>query len=271
MEDARMLSQEDIKQVQDLIELCIQQDMTRGETVARISERQKQFSAIFVELVWMRLEEENREFFEAYHLRLILKRQILHFNNLLKRQAELMNQGQSSEPSCLPVTNGSNVKPTEDTGHVKRECFQPIMPACFPSSCVDGVMHPGESILSVVPSGRRDPFEPRAASCDMRGFVKSESGYSYTPQVMFDADGNVLERRADIGDASSVACFYDMPNSQPLNEQFFNVDMSSALLEQPPRNLPFLEFSDFPSFVADSDDFLNSPGEQHKLGESWSY
>ncbi|GAB2267148.1 hypothetical protein Dimus_002133 [Dionaea muscipula] len=287
MEETRMPSQEDIKQVQELIELCIQQDMTREDTVTRISERQKQFTAVFVDLVWMRLEEENRDFFEAYHLRLMLKRQILQFNNLLKRHSELMNQIQSSEPPRLPVSDGSNVKPTvqrssdstaidEARQNIKPQCFHPVMPSGFPSAYSDGVMHPGQSILSF-PSGNRGPVEPSTASCDMRiipsmngGTVKSESCYTYGPQPMIRTNGIALERHPNIGDAS-VACFYDVPYSQTLNEQFCNLDMSSALLEQPPRSLPFSEFPDFPSFLVDSNDFLITPDENHKFTESWSY
>ncbi|KAL9261376.1 hypothetical protein AKJ16_DCAP22913 [Drosera capensis] len=287
MEDSMMLPEREIKKVQDLIELCLQKDMTREETVTLISERQKQFRADFIDLVWGRLEQENREFFEAYHVRLMLKLQILHFNNLLKRQVELMNQIQSSEPSCPSVSNGSNVKPivqqssgsvaAEDTRHhIKPECFQPILPSSFPGTYDNGIMHPGHGILPI-PSGNIGAFEPSAQSCEMGaavringGMVKSEMGYSYNPQAILGTNGNVLAERSDIVDAS-IPCFYDVRSSQALNEQFFNLDKSSALLEQPPRSLPFSEFSDFPSFGADSDEFLHSPDEHHELADGWNY
>lgn len=260
-----MLPEREIKKVQDLIELCLQKDMTREETVNLISERQKQFRADFIDLVWGRLEQENREFFEAYHVRLMLKHQILHFNNLLKRQAELMNQIQSSEPSCPSVSNGSNVKPivqqrsggTEDARHhITPECFQPILPSSFPGTYDNGIMHRGHGILPI-PSANIGAFEPSTQSCEMGaamringGMVKSEMGYSYNPQVILGTNGNVLAERSDIVDAS-VPCFYDVRSSQALNEQFFNLD--------------------FPPFVADSDEFLHSPDEHHELADGWNY
>jgi len=42
--------------------------------------------------VWGRLEQENTEFFRAYNIRLKIKQQILDFNNLVQRQAALMQQ-----------------------------------------------------------------------------------------------------------------------------------------------------------------------------------
>lgn len=43
-------------------------------------------------LVWQRLEEENPEFFSAYNVQLVLKKQITLFNQLLEQQYHLMSR-----------------------------------------------------------------------------------------------------------------------------------------------------------------------------------
>lgn len=57
--------------------------------------------------VWQKLEEENREFFKAYHVRLMVKNQIVLFNKLLQQQADLMQKICPSRISSLPISNGS--------------------------------------------------------------------------------------------------------------------------------------------------------------------
>lgn len=63
---------------------------------------------IWLITVWQKLEEENREFFEAYHVRLILKNQILVFNRLLEKQVELMQKACPTGISTISIPNGSN-------------------------------------------------------------------------------------------------------------------------------------------------------------------
>lgn len=57
--------------------------------------------------MWQKLETENQEFFRAYHLRLIVKDQILRFNQLLERQVELMHQIGQTGVVPIPLSNGS--------------------------------------------------------------------------------------------------------------------------------------------------------------------
>jgi hypothetical protein len=64
---------------------------------------------LFLDLVWQRLEEENRDFFKAYYARLMLMNQIVSFNKLLEQQHQIMNKdhyGMPDMPSTAP--NGSN-------------------------------------------------------------------------------------------------------------------------------------------------------------------
>lgn len=62
--------------------------------------------------MWQKLEEENREFFKAYYVRLMLKNQIMVFNRLLEDQYRLMSKEHTSAlTSATPVSNGSNPSP----------------------------------------------------------------------------------------------------------------------------------------------------------------
>ena len=47
----------------------------------------------FTQLVWQKLEEQNKEFFQAYALRLQLRDQIALFNHLLEQQAQALQKG----------------------------------------------------------------------------------------------------------------------------------------------------------------------------------
>ncbi|KAG6502200.1 hypothetical protein ZIOFF_042089 [Zingiber officinale] len=105
--EVRKVSRQDIQLVQNLIERCLQLHMKQKEVVDTLS-LQAKIEPSFTELVWQKLEEENQEFFKAYHLRLILKNQIIVFNNLLEKQVELMRKACLPGDAALPFTNGSN-------------------------------------------------------------------------------------------------------------------------------------------------------------------
>lgn len=108
--EGRKVSREDIQLVQTLIEQCLQLHMSQKEVINTLSHRAK-IEPSFTELVWQKLEEENQEFFKAYHLRLIVKDQIMQFNSLLERQVELMRQICPTGVASLPMSNGSHIPP----------------------------------------------------------------------------------------------------------------------------------------------------------------
>ena len=68
--------------------------------------------------VWQKLEEENREFFRAYYLRLMVKHQIIEYNNLLKQQVELMSQLHSSKVASISSSNGSQISSSKSSSHL---------------------------------------------------------------------------------------------------------------------------------------------------------
>ena len=84
------------------------------------------------------------------------------------------------------------------------------------------------------------------------GMIKSETGYAGSSQYMFGNDGNVLEVRPAIGDASVSSFSSVESNSQPVNESLLDADNSSlGYLGQIPRNFSLSDLTV---------DFSNSSG-----------
>ncbi|XP_073003824.1 uncharacterized protein [Typha latifolia] len=67
---------------------------------------QDNISSITAEQVWKHLEEENSEFFQHYYARLLLKDNIIAFNDLLRKQANLMAAGGPSSVALMQVSEG---------------------------------------------------------------------------------------------------------------------------------------------------------------------
>ncbi|KAF8403618.1 hypothetical protein HHK36_011722 [Tetracentron sinense] len=119
----------------------------------------------------------------------------------------------------------------------------------------------------------------------MRGMnglvIKSEAGYSNS-SFRLGADGDVLETRPTIGDAS-VASFSSIDsNSQPLNEPLLDTDTSAyGFLSQIPRKFSlsdltadFSQSSDIPEIYSrsllatDTENFMDSPGRGECQGDN---
>ncbi|CAA6673586.1 unnamed protein product [Spirodela intermedia] len=105
--EVRKVSRRDIQLVQNLIERCLQLYMNQKEVVETL-EHNARIEPGFTELVWQKLEEENREFFKAYHVRLMLKNQILVFNQLLQKQVDLMHGMHPSGSAPVSLHRDSN-------------------------------------------------------------------------------------------------------------------------------------------------------------------
>ncbi|XP_051138807.1 uncharacterized protein LOC127256702 isoform X2 [Andrographis paniculata] len=114
--EARKVTEVDVQYVQNLIELSLKHYMTRSETVKKLNEH-ADIKPCFTELVWKVLEEQNREFFRVYHLRLKLKEQIKRFNELLQIQYELTRQlnQTAAVPNLIP--NGPLIHPMQSSAH----------------------------------------------------------------------------------------------------------------------------------------------------------
>lgn len=305
----RRVSRQDIQVVQNLIERCLQLYMNQKEVVETLLDQAK-IEPGFTELVWQKLEEENRDFFRAYYLRLMVKQQINEFNRLLDQQVQLMRQMQSSGVGSLPTSNGSHISSLhqnsacygpEHTGPaVKAENIHHPLGSGLPNAFTNGVpnaytnggslLHPNmHAAVQMPPHSSRIDAPPNMLSAQSSnlgiiqgingGIIKSETGYSGSSSYMFGSDGNVLEMRPAIGDAS-VASFPSVEsNSQPLNEQILDMESSSfGFLGQIPRNFSlsdlaadFSQSSDIletyprsPFLATDSESFLDSRDREHQ-------
>jgi len=80
-----------VKQVQSLIERCLNQYMTQAEIIATL-QVQADIEPALTCLVWAKLEEQNPDFFLSYDIRLRLKDQIVAFNYLVEQQTRLLQK-----------------------------------------------------------------------------------------------------------------------------------------------------------------------------------
>ncbi|KAF8369645.1 hypothetical protein HHK36_032331 [Tetracentron sinense] len=284
-----------------LLERCLQLYMNQKEVVETLLVQAK-IEPGFTELVWQKLEEENREFFEAYHLRLMVKHQIMIFNDLLEKQVELMGKIFPTGVASTPICNGSRTLPLHQTsaGYATEHAVPPSrlesMHNTFgtnvPHTLIIGgqslntSMHTADDIsahtrrIDVPPNMLPNQNSDMGMVRGMNGIViKSEADYSNSTAFRC-ADGDVLETRPTIGDAS-VASFSSIDsNRQPLNEPLLDTDTSAfGFLMQIPRNFSFsdltadfsqssdiLEYSRSP--FLDAENFLDSPGREECQGEN---
>ncbi|KAK3218175.1 hypothetical protein Dsin_012145 [Dipteronia sinensis] len=301
----RRVSRQDIQLVQNLIERCLQLYMNQKEVVETLLAQAK-IEPGFTELVWQKLEEENRDFFKAYYLRLMVKHQIVEFNKLLEQQVQLMRQIHPSGVAQIPTSNGSHIPqlhqnsalyPSDHTGPaMKQESMHHPIGSSLASAFTNGGTSLHASLHSSVEmSGHvsRIDAPPTMLSTESSnmgliqgmngGIIKSEVGYSGSSPYMFGADGNVLEARPPIADAS-VASFSSVEStSQTLNEALLDADTSSfGFLGQIPRNFSlsdltadFSQSSDIlesyprsPFLATDTENFLDSRDREHQGGFS---
>ncbi|KAL4169359.1 hypothetical protein KRP22_010279 [Phytophthora ramorum] len=82
----------DILRVQNLIERCLQQYLSKNDILIMLKE-QANVDPAFANVVWQKLEEQNPTFFRAYGLQLQLKEQIIAFNYLVGQQKEMAAKG----------------------------------------------------------------------------------------------------------------------------------------------------------------------------------
>ncbi|KAM5578058.1 hypothetical protein ABKV19_008398 [Rosa sericea] len=297
----RRVSRQDIQLVQNLIERCLQLYMNQKEVVETLLEQAK-IEPGFTELVWQKLEEENREFFRAYYLRLMVKQQIIEYNRLLEQQARLMHQLHSTGVSSIPTSNGSHIPsmhqnstcyPPDSVGPaLKTENLHHQVGSCLPNPFTNGAssLHNSmENAVKMSAHANRIDVPPNMLSTQSTnmgglmqgingGIIKSEVGYSGT-SYMYGGDGSNLETRPNMGDAS-VAPFNSVEsNSQPLNESLLDSDSSSfGLLSQIPRSfslsdltLDFSQSSDIlesyprsPFLATDNENFMESREREHQ-------
>ncbi|EEC72441.1 hypothetical protein OsI_05770 [Oryza sativa Indica Group] len=291
-EDVRKVSRQDIQLVQNLIERCLQLYMNQKEVVETLSFQAK-IEPSFTELVWQKLEEENREFFKAYYVRLMLKNQIMVFNKLLEDQYRLMCKEQpSGVPSMPPTTNGSNMGTLNQNA-----CFLPdttpstAMPdSLLPNGSSSGIVNGTPSsdqfiyagkVIHGLPSSMDASSSLLAAHNSTAGrfngdngtTIKTEASYSGNSDFGFCNESAFLEPCQSIGDASGGSFSSSELNGQPLGDPIMDMDSSSfGFLSQIPRNFSFSDLTeDFSQSAEILENYGRSPfipSEPNNFSES---
>lgn len=250
--------------------------MSQKEVVSTLLHQAK-IEPSFTELVWQKLEEENQDFFKAYHLRLILKDQILKFNKLLQTQAELMRQiSPAAGAASVPISNGSHVPllpqnppcyAPDNTGQaMKLENMVSKLPNALPNGG-SSLHHCMQSAVGMSGMSRRDDVSPNLLMAQnsnmglMQGIngdrmIKSESSYADEPAFMFNTANSVLERHPAMADVPLPSFIGEESNQKPVNEPIVDPDTSSyGFLGQIPRNF---SLSDLTADFSISSDILDS-------------
>uniref|UniRef100_A0A1D1YZU6 Ribosomal RNA small subunit methyltransferase H n=1 Tax=Anthurium amnicola TaxID=1678845 RepID=A0A1D1YZU6_9ARAE len=277
--EVRKVSRQDIQLVQNLIERCLQLYMNQKEVVETL-ELNARIEPGFTELVWQKLEEENREFFEAYHVRLMLKNQINIFNQLLQKQVELMHGIHPAGAVSVSLHGDSNASLQQTlscyTSTPSRPDNMPC-PLAPSSSLVNGGPPSLQGIaitdanslhverISLPTSLLSTQSSQMAMLHGMNGTtIKMEPTYSSNSEFTFCTDNSFSEGRSATGDAPLQSFSSTELNAQPLNEPFLDIDASSfGILSQIPRNF---SFSDLTEDFTQSTDILESYGRSPFLG-----
>lgn len=275
--EVKKVSPQDLQLVQNLIERCLQLYMSQKEVVSTLLHQAK-IEPSFTELVWQKLEEENQDFFKAYHLRLILKDQIMKFNKLLQTQAELMRQISSAPgATSVPVPNGSH----NTLLHQNASCYVP-----------DNTVQAMQSAVGMTGLSRRDDVSqnlrmPQNSNMGLMqgmnggGVIKSESGYPGEPSFMYNAANSGVDRPPAMTEVPVLNFLGEESHPKPVNEPIVEPDTSSfGFLGQIPRNFSLSDltadfsissdildnYSRSPYLAADTE-FLNSHGNGNIQGD----
>lgn len=255
--EGRKVSLQDIQLVQNLIERCIQLYMTKREVVNTLFHQAK-IEPNFTELVWQKLEAENHEFFRAYNIRLILKDQIVRFNQLLERQVEIMHHMSQTRVPFTPLPNGSQIL-SMDRNSAHRNP-QPHIP-CIKSENMSQVVG---VVSNDYTNGTYSPHQPMEVAANMLGHagrmnfpahmalhhnsnagimqgfngrtIKTEGAYAGNSPVMFGADNNLLQAHNGVREASISSFNGGESCSQSFNDSMLETDMNSFGVEQMTQN-----------------------------------
>ncbi|KAL8260557.1 hypothetical protein R6Q59_028510 [Mikania micrantha] len=257
--EVKKVSPQDLQLVQNLIERCLQLYMSQKEVVSTLLHQAK-IEPSFTELVWQKLEEENQDFFKAYHLRLILKDQILKFNKLLQTQAELMSQiSPATSAASVAISNGSHVPLMNQNMHQSTAAKLP-----------GGLTNGGSSLHPCMQSGGDVPpnllMNQNSSMGIMHGLngegiIKAESSYSEESSFMFNPANNVLERHPVMPAVPIPSFIGEESTPKPVNDPIVDTGAPSfGFLGQIPRNFSLSDLTaDFSISSGILDNYSRSP------------
>ncbi|XP_060195775.1 uncharacterized protein LOC132624997 isoform X2 [Lycium barbarum] len=275
--DGRKVSCEDIQMVQNRIEQCLRQYMSRKEVVNTLF-IQDNIEPRFTELVWQKLEEENQEFFQAYYLKLMVKEQIIEFNRLLSEQVKMTQQFPSAVAS-LPMSNGCNISPMHQNSTCR--AAENVGTAAKPNGMHESVhadrsnafSNSSSSVLSCMQTAIDIPSQSRKidippnmylgqpSNMGMRQtmdgrIIKTEPVYGGNSPFAFGPHGSYLESHSAMGDASVSSFSREISQNFGFSDLTADFTNSSDILESYSRT-PFL--------ATDTGNLLDSNGGIERL------
>ncbi|KAJ3705416.1 hypothetical protein LUZ61_009121 [Rhynchospora tenuis] len=291
---------ESLTEVQNLIERCLQLYMNQKEVIETLL-LQAKIEPGFTELVWQKLEEENRDFFKAYYVRLMLKNQIMVFNRLLADQYRLMTKEHTSAITPVPpVSNGSNPSalnqntwdmPCATTGTIPNNMMCNGSSGSSTGALINGthsqLIHTHKQVQCINPNGSMNPPQTLSGSTGrFNGAVNGAAPVIKTESSFGDVgfgfnDPGFLESCPSMGDASggsfssSELTGQPLADPTPLADPILDIDSSFGFLSQIPRNFSFSDLTeDFsqsaeilenygrsPFLPTDANNFSDSAGE----------
>ncbi|KAJ4760644.1 histidine-tRNA ligase [Rhynchospora pubera] len=289
------VTRQDIQLVQNLIERCLQLYMNKKEVIDKLLALAK-IEQSFTELVWQKLEEENRDFFNAYYVRLMLKNQIMVFNRLLDDQYRLMSKEHTSAlTSAPPVSNGSNPStlnqntwdmPCATTGRIPNNMMCNGGSGSSAGALINGthsqLIHTDRQVQCINPNpGSMNPPQTLSGSTGrFNGVVNGAAPVIKTESSFGDVgfgfnDPGFLEPCPSMGDASGGSFSSSELTGQALADPILDIDSSFGFLSQIPRNFSFSDLTeDFsqsaeilenygrsPFLPSDANNFSDSTGE----------
>ncbi|MCD7446308.1 hypothetical protein HAX54_000118 [Datura stramonium] len=250
--EVKKISRQDIQLVQNLIERCLQLYMNQQEVVRTLLHQAK-IEPGFTELVWQKLEEENQEFFRAYHLRLMVKDQIERFNDLLERQVKAM---QMFPTQSIPVSNGSQIRqiPPNSTCQARDHAGPNVKPENVHQTVnanLSNIYTNGASSLQPCMQTAIDVSDhARRIDASSNMLLAQSSNLGMVQGVR----GGVIKSEA--GYSGNLPFLSVESDSQPVNETVLDADTSSfGFLGQIPRNF---SLSDLTADFSNSSDILES-------------
>ncbi|XP_019229925.1 PREDICTED: uncharacterized protein LOC109210902 isoform X3 [Nicotiana attenuata] len=264
--DGRIVSSEDIQMVQNRIEQCLRHYMSQREVLETLFIQDK-IEPGFTELVWLKLEEENQEFFQAYHLKLMVKEQIMEFNKLLAEQVKMTHQLPSLAFQYFCNNNNNNNKPSviPQVGSGEGSVRKPLLPcevhqnlACRAVENVgytSKAEHMHESIPTSLPNTFSNCSSAVLSCMQTADDVSAQSRkINVTPNILSAQTSNMGMRRTLEGKIIKTEPNY-------ANNSHFNIGAHSSFLEsrsalgEIPQNFGL---SDLSADFSNSSDILES-------------
>ncbi|XP_019229921.1 PREDICTED: uncharacterized protein LOC109210902 isoform X1 [Nicotiana attenuata] len=234
--DGRIVSSEDIQMVQNRIEQCLRHYMSQREVLETLFIQDK-IEPGFTELVWLKLEEENQEFFQAYHLKLMVKEQIMEFNKLLAEQVKMTHQLPSLAFQYFCNNNNNNNKPSviPQVGSGEGSVRKPLLPcevhqnlACRAVENVgytSKAEHMHESIPTSLPNTFSNCSSAVLSCMQTADDVSAQSRkINVTPNILSAQTSNMGMRRTLEGKIIKTEPNY-------ANNSHFNIGAHSSFLE----------------------------------------